>query len=133
MPTFATTDDVATRLGRDLTENESSTAEALLAGVAEIIATEAGRSQASVIDNDPPVPMLRIVSVEATVRAMQNPSGAQSVREQLGQYSRAVSFEGGESGVYLTDSEMRLARRAVNGHVGSVRVESILEDGCECS
>lgn len=130
--TFATVADLAQRLGRDASDFsavETGQAEMLLELATELILAE--------IDRDPgwadglaEVPRaLRIVCLEIAVRGMANPTGARSVQKQLGSYQHSQSFSDARVGLVITDAEVLLARRAVNGTLsGSAKVESVVDD-----
>lgn len=122
---FASVDDVAARLGRDLTAAEQETVTGLLEGVASEIAGVVGEDDAWVAALDPVPGELRSVSIEASVRVLVNPTGAQSVMEQLGSFQRSESWASGRvAGLELSASERRRVRRAVNGSVTAVTLES---------
>jgi hypothetical protein len=128
---LATTQDVSARLGRELTAAEDEMYEWLLQAATEQIADAADVS-VEMIDGLATRPRtLWVLCVEAVVRAGQNPSGARSTQETLGQYSRSVSYTDVEKGggLFLTDREQRMVRRAVFDSTSlSVRVPSAFDD-----
>lgn len=129
---LATTQDVSARLGRELTEVEEETYELLLTAATEQIADAADMAVDMVEGLDPLPRTLWVLCLECAVRAGQNPSGARSSQETLGQYSRSVSYTDVEKGggLFLTDREQRMVRRAVfaGGTSVSVRVPSSFDD-----
>jgi hypothetical protein len=112
---FATTDDVAARLGRELTTGEQASVEFLLAIASSVIADTAGRDDGWVVTLDPVPTILRGLSVELVVRALANPNQLASLREQLGNYSMAATFASERTGMTLTPTEVLIVRRAVYG------------------
>lgn len=131
---FATTQDVAARLGRELTTAEDETAEYLLDAATSVVTEAVGKDDdwASDLEASDDIPnVVRIVTTELAVRALGNPTGAQSVQETLGQYSHSVRYagiyEGG--GLLLTATEEMLLRRTVRGVLsGSARLDSMIRD-----
>lgn len=112
---FATADDIAARLGRDLAAGETEPVDLLLEGATAMIAEAAGQDD-DWSDALTPVPrVLKFVCIEAVCRAMANPQGIASLQEQLGAYSSTVHFRdldmGG--GLWLTDAERRQIRRVI--------------------
>lgn len=121
---FATSDDVATRLARELSSAETSAADFLLDAVAAEIAQAVDTAEGDITDPG----MLRFISVEAVCRALANPSGATSTSETVGSYNYAVSFPANEGDGLLTPYEEGVARYAVHGtNSASVHLGSILE------
>jgi hypothetical protein len=133
---FATTQDVSARLRRELTEPEEDQAELLLEIATAVIAEAAGKSDEWAENLDPVPQLIWVVCVEVASRAMDNPSGYQSIQEQLGQYGRTVRYTdvAAGGGVFLSDREIMMVRRVVRGQLsGSVAVESILDQTGLCS
>jgi hypothetical protein len=109
-PAFASTDDVATRLGRSLTAAEEAQIEGVLEAVDGMIRDAVDRD----IDWAPvPVPsLLREVSIQKAIAALTNPPNIAS--ESLGEYS--VTFQRGQDGgIALSEAEGRMLRLAVYG------------------
>lgn len=129
---FAAADDVARRLGRQLTAAEIDQVGWLLAMATDYILDAVDGDQEWGATVDPLPPVLTGVCVEMVVRVLTNPAGAVASSEQLGAYSRSVSFsqaQGATFGLTLTDVEGRLARRAVWGSdSGTARVRSTFND-----
>lgn len=121
---FATTTDVSTRLGRDLTATEDDTAEYLLDAAAAVIGATVDMAVAD-LDAET-VPVLKYLSVDLVCRALRNPEGIASYSEQLGSYQRSQTFANkNEAALSLTKMEQALLRRAVHGQLtGSSRPES---------
>jgi hypothetical protein len=135
---FATVQDVGARLRRTLTADEEEQAEQLLEMATIVIADAVGKTQAwaDELDTDVVPRVLWVLCLELVSRSMDNPSGFRSLQETLGQYSRSISYldsaKGG--GMFLTEREILMARRAVNGGLsGSARVGSIVDDESVCS
>jgi hypothetical protein len=118
---FATADDLETRTGRTFTVAQTATATLLVELASELIADTCGKTVAALDADDTPI--LRIVCIEVAARAMANPDGLASSNERLGAWASTKNFR--EAGLYLTDLEERLTRRAVFGSsTGSARVAS---------
>ncbi len=93
LPTaFAGVSDVAARLGRTFTSDETAQASALLDLVALEIEDAVGQDDAWAAALDPIPPLLKLVSIQATVRAMANPAGAMVTSETLGSHSYTETF-----------------------------------------
>lgn len=112
--TFATRADVQTRLGRALTSGEEDQVDLLLVLSTGAIAEACDKDLDWVADLDTVPQMLRILCMELTVRVLLNPQGLKSGSESLGAYSRSGTYAG-TGMLELTESEGRLARRAVYG------------------
>jgi hypothetical protein len=115
--TFCTPQDVATRLGRDLTAAETPQVEMLCelasASITEAVTkTEEWRATLTAI----PL-LLRVVAIELVSRSMPNPASFASTTETLGAYSYTQRYRdaSGGGGLLLTDAEARMVRRAVYG------------------
>lgn len=129
---FASTDDMAARLGRQLTSAERDSAELLLELATGAVAEAAGKSDEWAEALDPVPAVLRGVTLEAVARVLLNPDGLASVSEQLGEYQHSKSFQRSGSavagGLALTEREDRLVCRAVNGSRATTRVGSLADD-----
>ena len=126
---FATTEDVANRLGADLTDSQTTQATSVLELVALEIADSCGKPESWISTVGTVPPALKVISVEATIRVLHNPTGARSRQEQLGQFGHSESFKDSDGGALITEAEARRARHAVFGRsAGSVRVDSIVTD-----
>lgn len=125
---LATADDVATRLGRILTTAEEASAELVIEVVTGLLADATSKTSAQL--DTLALPALRLIVIEKAVSAIVNPENVASLSEQLGAYQHSQTFpRASDVGIYLTDTEERLARRAVWGtNTGSVRLGSIFEE-----
>jgi len=131
---FATPDDVAARLGRDLTTEEEAFVEAALDDATAAIAEAAGKNDEWSEDLDPVPKVIKALAVSLVVRAGQNTEGVVSRTEALGQYSVTDRFpdpRGGESasGIFLSDDERRLVRRVVFGRGSGTAIPASVLDG----
>lgn len=110
---FAATADVAARLGVTFTSDQEAQATALLELIALEIADATGKD---VGDIDATIPILKVVSVQACVRAIANATGAMVASETLGAYSHTDTYgPSGGAAVFLTPTERSRVRRAVLG------------------
>lgn len=130
---FATVEDVATRLGRDLTSTEEGQVELLLGMATASIANAVGKNDEWAETLDPVPEILRGFCIELTCRAMANPQGLFSKSETIGSYSYTNSFNRDTpSGLSLSPLEVRVLRKAVGKLVYDVRTptatEAFLED-----
>lgn len=116
---FATPEDVATRLGRDLSAIEAGTVETLLDVATSIITDFLGKTSDWATDLDPIHPVLRWVTMELAARTMVNPDGSSMFSETLGAYSYTKGFRAGSSdstpGIMLTKHEELIVTQAVYG------------------
>lgn len=122
---FATTSDVAARLGRALTSAEEDQAEALLDAAQATIEVVIDRAEAD-LDTVPDV--CGSVCVSMVLRGMANPHGFASDTESLGAYSKSQTY-GRDSGSELTptQAETLILRRAVYGKTtASSKMEATL-------
>lgn len=120
---FAASDDVATRLGRDLSTKETENVPGLLESATAVIADAAGYDEGWASQLVPIPKLLSTLCVELVCRVLPNPSQWDSVRQQVGSYS----FQASQTtvGMQLSDNETRMVRRAVHGReTDSVQVES---------
>lgn len=112
LPPLARVVDLEQRLGRTFDDTELTQVEAWLDDASAMVRLEAGRDW--VTDDEPPVvnapPVARLVALKAVERVLRNPDGLSS--ESAGDYSyqRNAVEDGG--GIYLTDREVKLIRRA---------------------
>lgn len=122
---FATKDDVATRLGRELTDDEQVTAAAVIATVEGLIVEVSGLAPPD------PVPVYyKALCVEKAIGVLANPQNVASQSEQLGDYQHSETFPRAlDDGVFLTDREEMTVRRIANGIVsGSSRARALPHD-----
>lgn len=114
--TLATADDVAARLGRDLTPAEITQAEAAIAATTGLIATEVGLTAVEVVAINPRPGYLKTLCVEKAVAVIVNPHGLAASSEQLGQWQHSETYpRAADIGLFLSDGERRRIRRAVRG------------------
>jgi hypothetical protein len=119
------TADIAARLGRDLTADETTQAESLIVFASALIADAVGEEDPW--EPDPVPAIVTHVAVEIISRAMLNPQGLKSSSETLGAHSFAATYA--DAGLAMTKAEELLLRRAVIGSVsGSTRVRSVADD-----
>lgn len=124
---FATSTDVARRLGRDLTSSEEDQVELLLDLATAAIANAADLTDA---EASTPVPtVIRGFCIELTCRALANPSGLFSKSETIGSYSYTQNFNRDvSSAMALSDVEVLVIRRTLLGsNAGSARAENVLD------
>lgn len=117
---FATAEDIATRLGRELNEVEAATVDQLIEQATSLIAYTAGKDDEWADTLDPVPAAVKTVTVECVWRAMVNPEGAVSLMRQLGSFQHSATFPADAVGLRLTRDEERIVRRTVNGHITSV-------------
>ncbi len=130
MPPLATDKDVATRLGRDLTETEQGTAGQVIETVTGLIADAVERTAEWLEAIDPPSPVLRALCVERALSAIVNPSSLVSESETLGSHAHSQTHSRSAEGppLALSEAEERMASRAVfGGGSGSAPVESPID------
>lgn len=110
MEPLASITELEARLGRTFTGEESGRALALLDDASALVRAEAGRDWVDDTGALVAVPApARAVVLRAAERAARNPEGFRS--ESAGDYSYQRSES--ETGVFLTDAERRIVRRAV--------------------
>jgi hypothetical protein len=113
---FATAADVATRLGRNLTTEESAMAEQVIESVTAQIVDAVDRDLDWAAALDPVPGLLKSLCVEKVIVVGSNPQGLASESRTLGQASSSKTFQrSNDAGIFLTDQEQRLVRMAVYG------------------
>lgn len=130
---FASTDDIAARLGESsLSEADEASAEMLLEFATAVIAQAVDKDDEWADALDPVPKILRLMTVELVCRAMASPQALGSATETLGAYSRSETYRRDLStSLVLTDLEERMLRRAIIGRLsGSAEVESLASDVC---
>jgi hypothetical protein len=128
---FASKEEVAKRLARSLSAAEEEAAELLLELATSMVAEAVGKDDAWAEQLDPVPKVLRLVTLEATARAMANPEGLSSFEERLGAHSYSKSFraQAEGAGLMLTKQERLMVRRVVRGsNSASPRVDSLASD-----
>jgi len=124
---FATADDVAVRLGRDLTTAEEAMVEAVIEGVQGMIALAAGKDDDWADDLDPVPAYFKMLVVEKALIVGTNPNGLRSEAKTLGAVERSRVFR--DAGVFLTDDEEDRVRVIVGGtDRATFRVPSLVTD-----
>jgi hypothetical protein len=131
MADFATLADLAVRLGRASSSELTAAQQAqgtLLLTLATGLITQAVDRDSTWADALSPVPtLLRAITLEVAARVMQNPVGARSESETLGQYQHSTSFTDRSHGLMLTDAEVVLCRRVIVGvSSGSAALDSMV-------
>lgn len=122
---FASTDDVADRLGRTLSTGEQTSVELLLELAQGVIAAAAGEDDDWAAALTPVPSVLRALTIELTVRALANPNSLESLAESIGQANYQARFR--EYGLWLSDYEERLVRQVAGStRSGSVLLKSIV-------
>lgn len=121
---FASTANIASRFGRELSASEEAAATFLLAGATSAIAEAVDKDDDWADALDPVPGFINLMCVELTCRAMANPQMLVSMQESLGAHNYSVRFS--EYGIFPTDAEARRLRRAVYGtNAGSARANNI--------
>ena len=125
---LATAQDVADRLGRDLTATEVTTIEALIDFASAAIGLAVGKDDDWIATYDPPQ-IVRFICADVALRSFNNPTFAARTQETLGSYSYSVDFGSQPPGMALTELEQRMVRKAVFGRTsGSVRLGSMFQE-----
>jgi hypothetical protein len=107
---LASVHDIEARLGRELVGDELTRVIALLDDASALVRDEAGRDWIGPDGSLTVVPgSVRAVVLRATERAIRNPQGFSA--ESAGDYS--YQRTGVQDGVYLTDAERAIIRRAI--------------------
>lgn len=127
---FATTEDVAARLGRELTSAEEDSAELSLELAEGLIVAEAGRDEAWAEVLDPVPTYFRALCIEKAIGVLANPRNLAQASESLGAFSHSETFPRSlDAGIFLTDEEAAQVRFVIYGATSaSPRMESILDD-----
>ena len=113
LPSLAEVDDLAERIPGGIATADENRAQLLLDDVSALIRAEVETDW--VDDNDALVDVpdiVHTVCLSAAKRSWQNPSGY--VSETIGAYSYRLADAAAGTGVYLTEEEKRLVRRAEN-------------------
>lgn len=110
-PALAEVQDLEYRIGREFGVHELSRVEAVLDDASALVRDEAGRTWVDdITGNLTSVPAsIRAVVLRVAERVMRNPQGFKS--ESGGDYS--YQRADGAVGVYLTDQERQIIRRAI--------------------
>lgn len=112
LPRLASAEELARRLGRELDDAELDRVEAVLDDVSEFVREESRNTWVSL--TNPSVVtaprIVRVITLRCAERAIRNPEGFSS--ESAGDYSYQRNGAVGEGGLYLTEREIALLRRA---------------------
>lgn len=125
MAPFATVEDVAARVGRELTTAEEGQVDLGLRFIASLIRGVIGADDDYLPD---PVPELFFsLSVEKVARLVYNPKGLRAESKDLGEASYSRTYDT-PVGLTLTEDEVRLIRRSVDpgAGYGNIVVRGIL-------
>jgi hypothetical protein len=130
--TFATIDELAIRMGLTFTTAQAAQGAMLLGMVTGLIIECVNRDDTWAATFTPIPRLVRAICLEVVARVMQNPAGARSESETIGQYQHSTSYTDGSSGLYLTAAEEVLCRRAILGATsGSAQLDSIVTQFAE--
>lgn len=131
---FATTQDVADRMARTLSDAEDAAAELVIEVVTGLIATEAGQNAAWADELEPVPAYLRALCIEKATGVIANTENLANYSRTLGAYSESKTFpRSTDGGIVLTEAEGRMVRAAVYGSaIASPRVGSYLDDIYDC-
>lgn len=125
---FATTEDVATRLGRELTDAERYQVSGALTAVGGFICSAADRQPDW--EPDPTPAYFKELSIQKAIAALVNPANLASQSEQLGAFQHSETFQRSQDGgLTLSDDEGRAVRDAAYGTgAGSARTRAVVDD-----
>lgn len=131
--TAAAVTDVQRRMGALWADSYADQVGYLLDEVTGLLAEACDQTPAELCELEPIPPAVRVIAVEAVVRVLFNPVGAQARQETLGSYSHSDTFvqngPNAAAGLMLTPTEERRARQAVFGaSSGTARVRSTFND-----
>ncbi len=106
---FAIPDDVAVRLGRELSDAESRQAQALLDDVESLIRSRVGDFTARLGDVDF-VALVRLVEAKAVRRVFLNLSGSRQHSETVDDFTQSDTYDTTISGsdLFISDAEWQL-------------------------
>ena len=128
MTAFATASEVETRLGRDLTGEETAQVEAVLDGIGGLIRDEVGKPPDWTPTSVPAA--FGELSIQKAILALVNPNNLASTSRTLGAFAESMTFQREQDGgVFLSRDEGRRMRRAYYGtSAASARMRSQLVD-----
>lgn len=105
--TYAVLADVATRLGRPITDaNEVAQVNAWLGDVEALILARIPGLAAGVAGGVPSEAVVKMVEANAVVRKVKNPDGKQN--ERIDDYSYGLNADAARGDLFLTDAEWAL-------------------------
>lgn len=126
---FASTDCVATRLGRTLSDAEEAMAEEFLLAATAVVAAECDKDDDWAASLSPVPELLRSVVCSLATREFANPQSVESYQESLGAYSYSQRFNASRGTLMLTEVERLLIRRAVYGsNAATTRPDSAFDE-----
>lgn len=118
--TYATTDDVATRLGRPITDPaEVAQVTAWLGDVEVLIRARVPDLDALVVAGTPPESTVVMVESNAVVRMVRNPDG--KTQERIDDYSWGLPNDTRAGTLYLTDDEWSLLEPGASDGAFTIR------------
>lgn len=130
---FATSQDIGARLGRDLAVDEQSAVELVIEIVSGQIADAVDRDDEWADALDPVPAVFRAICIEKAVSALTNTENLASLSRTLGKSSISKTFpRSADGGILLSEYEERLVRRAVVAGVAGPRIGSVLDDILAC-
>lgn len=105
--TYALLTDVATRLGRPITDpDEVAQVNAWLADVEALILTRIPDLGAHVSEGRPTPAVVTMIEANAVIRKIKNPDGKQN--ERIDDYSYGLNTDAARGDLFLTDEEWAL-------------------------
>lgn len=114
---FATADDVAARLGRELADNEQDQATLVIAIVTGLITDVVSEDAEWATDLDPVPTTYRALCIEKAVSALSNPESLAATTERLGHHEEGRTFSRSrDGGIVLTSAEERSIRKTYRQH-----------------
>jgi hypothetical protein len=113
LPPLAKVEDLVARLGREIdSDTDVDRATAVIEDASEFVREEGHQTWVS--PDDPTVltapRVVRVITIRVAERAFRNPEGYSS--EAAGDYSYQRNGAVGEGGMYLTERELKIIRRA---------------------
>ncbi|GIG27182.1 Gp19/Gp15/Gp42 family protein [Cellulomonas denverensis] len=105
--TYAVLTDVATRLGRPITDtNEVAQVNAWLSDIEALILSRIPDLAAQIADGHPTEAVVKMVEANAVIRKIKNPDGKQN--ERIDDYSFGLNTDAARGDLFLTDEEWAL-------------------------
>lgn len=125
---YATVEDVATRLGRPITEpTEVAQVDAWLEDVEVLIRARVPDLDALVTAGTPPEPVVVMVESNAVVRMVRNPEG--KTQERIDDYSWGLPANPYAGSLYLTDVEWGLLEPGASDGAWTIRPYAASHNG----
>lgn len=114
IPNLAEVSDLEPLLMREFDDSEIERVEAVLGLASDLVRDESGKDWLDPDDPtklvDPLPRIVRLITLRCAERSIRNPEGFSS--ESAGDYSYQRNGATGEGGLYLTEREVKLLRRA---------------------